>query len=429
MARGFGPTFGSGTTDIIKTGYSTALAIQHSVSAWVFINGTGGGNLGRIYEQNASGNPNPPSLGLTGNTATLLIAMPWTLTANNNAQWNASAPSTGAWHHLCMTYDGSSTSNKPSVYVNGVAVTVTQTVAPVGAYLPVSQQFVIGNVLAANRNWDGKLAEIGVWNSVILSASEAAALANRVPARFVRPSQLSLYFPLFGTQANEPDWGPSHVTQTITGTAKQNHAPVTTYVPPTPTSFSANAVITAVMTAYQGVNVASISVTESITTAMTSWQQANYAQLSMSELILAAITAYQQSDNAALSLTETITASMAAAQGTDLATISVNETIRTVLAGYQRSNYAALSAHEIIEASVNAFQSFDFARIIIPGSVERGYAATSNSLLFAAGSSNAMVYGADPSDSLASIASTGDQQVSSSSSSDGILYDTVINDE
>lgn len=38
----------------------------------------------------------------------------------------------GVWYHIVVTYDGSSTSNKPQIYINGVADTITTTTAPSG---------------------------------------------------------------------------------------------------------------------------------------------------------------------------------------------------------------------------------------------------------------------------------------------------------
>src|SRR4051794_15079476 len=53
-ARGFGSTLGSGTADSVATGYTTAASTTVSFSAWFYRNGAGGGNLGRIFDQNGA---------------------------------------------------------------------------------------------------------------------------------------------------------------------------------------------------------------------------------------------------------------------------------------------------------------------------------------------------------------------------------------
>ena len=43
----------------------------------------------------------------------------------------------GAWNHVVVTYDGTSTANNPVIYINGASVAVTRSTAPVGTYLLV----------------------------------------------------------------------------------------------------------------------------------------------------------------------------------------------------------------------------------------------------------------------------------------------------
>lgn len=208
MARGFGTTFGVGVTDGIVSTYAPSGigGSPISISAWVWINATGGGGFGKVVDVQAGA---------------------WTLGMNNsgsvmrfpNSGSTFTGPAFNGWHHILATHVSGA---KPIVYIDGVSVTTSSTAATLA-----SGPFTIGQASGGtNRNWDGKLAEIAVWNNVILTASEAVALSKGVPARFIRPSQITAYFPLFGLQASEPEWGPSHFTQTITGTALQNHAPV-----------------------------------------------------------------------------------------------------------------------------------------------------------------------------------------------------------
>lgn len=229
MSRGFGATFGVGSTDIIASGFTTAISALHSFSIWANINSAGGGNLGRMFAAGIGVNGTPDFF--VNTTAALNYSAPFNVT---RGQWSVTAPAISSWHHYAVVYDGSNSLNTPLIYVDGVSQVVGTTTAPVGIFNSTATAINIGNSSDSSRGWNGKLAEFSLWNGVLLTAAEIVALSKGMPALFVRPKQLSFYLPLFGTQANEPDWGPSHVTQTITGTKIQTHAPVTLWQPPTP---------------------------------------------------------------------------------------------------------------------------------------------------------------------------------------------------
>jgi hypothetical protein len=224
MARGFGSTYGAGTSDVISAGYSTGPASHLSFAFWYFKNGTGGGGFARPLDC-SGGTSNNWYLKLNS-SSTAVLFIPNNST-NGLASWTDNG--TGVWQHCCVTYDSTSNTNGPTVYVNGSAVGVTNSIA--GGMASITSNLLVGNSVAANRNWDGMIAEVGYWNGSILTASEAKALAKGIAPLFVRPSGLSLYLPLLGTGAGEPDWGPAHVTQSLTGTARRNHAPVSMWMP------------------------------------------------------------------------------------------------------------------------------------------------------------------------------------------------------
>ena len=52
MARGFGSTLGTGSSDKITSGYTTAASSTYSISAWIWVNGLGGANFGGITSSN-----------------------------------------------------------------------------------------------------------------------------------------------------------------------------------------------------------------------------------------------------------------------------------------------------------------------------------------------------------------------------------------
>jgi hypothetical protein len=227
MARGFGSTFGAGSTDKIACSYAASLGTKVSFSFWLYQHGAGGGSNGRILE-----------LG-TANTGTTLATISggfqfiYNFTGTKGV-WSYSSLTQNAWQHIVLSYDSSSTSNMPSVYVNGALQSMVTGQSPSGTSAPLSGAYLIGNRNDNSRNMDGMLAEFAVWSGTALTAGEAAALARGLPPLFVRPTSLSLYLPLYGTSSGEPDWGPSHGTQAITGAKKQNHAPASFWMPPSP---------------------------------------------------------------------------------------------------------------------------------------------------------------------------------------------------
>lgn len=95
---------------------------------------------------------------------------------------NSNPFSTGAWHHIVITYDNTSTSNDPVFYIDGSSVTVNELQAPVGTQVSKSNAITyIGNVLDITGSFkkalDGQVKDFRVYNRVI-SAAEVTTLYN-----------------------------------------------------------------------------------------------------------------------------------------------------------------------------------------------------------------------------------------------------------
>lgn len=142
---------------------------------------------------------------------------------------NVVAASTAAytanvWQHAAAVY---AATNSRVAYLNGGNSGTETTIAvPVGP-----NRTSIGRV---GRNvpfayLDGLVAEVGIWN-VALSASEIAALAQRVSPLHVQAANLVGYWPLYGVADPEPDYSGAVLNLTLaggTGTpAQADHAPV-----------------------------------------------------------------------------------------------------------------------------------------------------------------------------------------------------------
>jgi len=129
-------------------------------------------------------------------------------------------PSAGAWHHWAGTYNGETA----TLWINGVS-TATDTL-PSGnmAAAPAGTKTYIGNSYGApTRYWNGRLAEIGLWNRA-LGADDIAALADGfAPSLF--PRGLISYWPLMGRISPEPDWFGGQTGSLVNTPTAADHPP------------------------------------------------------------------------------------------------------------------------------------------------------------------------------------------------------------
>jgi Concanavalin A-like lectin/glucanases superfamily len=226
-ARGFGTTFGVGSTDEVNTGYTATPASTMTFAAWFYRNGAGGGSLGRIFDQN--GATATALVSVNDNTSSLAGTMAMLYGQSSaSAKWHWTTPSSNAWHHIAVTFNAGSSGNVPIVYIDGAAVSITTDQAFTGTgSAQTTGSYYIGNRADGTRNWDGKLSDFAYWN-VILTASQVKSLAQGASPMLIRPAALKIFLPLCGSQANEPDWA-SRLTQTITGTAGKSGNPAQPY--------------------------------------------------------------------------------------------------------------------------------------------------------------------------------------------------------
>jgi hypothetical protein len=222
-ARGIGATSGVGTTDSIETA-SLSWPSKFSFSGWYFANTLTGNTGPRLWDAIGTGFSTQTLFSTTGTILNFQTAF-----STTGGSWTVAAPSTGVWHNLVVTYDGTSTANTPTIYVDGVSQSVTTATAPVGTVSTGAANIYLGNTNLGTRNFDGSLAEFAFWTGQILSANEATALNRGASPLKIRASSLLVYLPLYGQLTNEPDWGPSHLAETIIGTKFHPHAPSQPY--------------------------------------------------------------------------------------------------------------------------------------------------------------------------------------------------------
>lgn len=217
MARGFGSTLGSGTTDNIDTGINTSSTNR----TWVVRinrNGAGGGTFGRAFEL-ANGATIIENLGWDNTSSQIVLNIGFTTT---NGTWRlAGASATNSWLTLAVSYNGGVVAGSVVAYSNGSVLTVTLSSPPVGTRRTAdgSNNLLIGNNPATSRNWDGRIAEFAVYDRV-LSVGEMISTSDPSLPPLSTTREGLIYYNRLIRDARDEIRGR---TQTITGTAVQPH--------------------------------------------------------------------------------------------------------------------------------------------------------------------------------------------------------------
>ena len=92
--------------------------------------------------------------------------------------WNGNGGvSLGEWFHFCLSYDASSTSNNPDLYINGVLQTLDNTTTPTGSAAVETSNKRIGSDASGTGNLDASLAHIKFITSTV-TAAQALEMCN-----------------------------------------------------------------------------------------------------------------------------------------------------------------------------------------------------------------------------------------------------------
>lgn len=157
--------------------FTSTDAAQTTVAAWVRADSNGGSNFPRIlvtpgcyYNFRFDGSANNNALDFATTT-----------TANGSTvdgEWLAPPDSigTGVWYHVAVSYDKSSPTNVPALYVNGVKVNVTKLTSPSVTPPSSAGTTYIGNRLDLTRDWDGLIDDLRIYNR-LLNDAEVQSLA------------------------------------------------------------------------------------------------------------------------------------------------------------------------------------------------------------------------------------------------------------
>lgn len=87
------------------------------------------------------------------------------------------SPTAGAWYHIVLTYDGSSTANAPSAYINNVLKTTVEVTAPSGTIAADTSYPLLVNATGGSGAFSPQMQDVRIYNR-ILSAQEIDILYN-----------------------------------------------------------------------------------------------------------------------------------------------------------------------------------------------------------------------------------------------------------
>ena len=94
--------------------------------------------------------------------------------------WTIPQPSANVWHHIGVIYDASSTANKPTIYLDGVAQTVSTTSTPVGSIVSNTDPYILGNSASGDRGWNGLIDNLYIYNAALTQAQIQATMNTGV---------------------------------------------------------------------------------------------------------------------------------------------------------------------------------------------------------------------------------------------------------
>lgn len=124
-------------------------------------------------------------------------------------------PSLDVWHHYLMVQNRGTPLN--SVWIDGVAQTLTPGTHDAGAYNNCPNQTIYFGNHPSGLYVQGAMAEMALFPGTLFGLNQAKALT--AGARVTEmPTKPSYYWPLFGADSPEPDYGGTRKSATVSGT-------------------------------------------------------------------------------------------------------------------------------------------------------------------------------------------------------------------
>lgn len=224
MARDFNGT----TDDITNTGYAAIDDIYTgggTLMVWLNPDTTGEGTTGRVICRFEGTFPNRTwDVNITPSGSNGLDF--FRDFSTTTGRWRISSIPLDTLQHYAVTYDDSSVSNDPNIYLDGSLQSESEESTPVGtAVADVStNDIVIGDIGNGTRTWDGLLAYVVLWDTTVPTTHIAAVAGGVHPFAIINESQ-QLHMELFN-DVTEPNFAVPIETAAVDGTTAVGGPPV-----------------------------------------------------------------------------------------------------------------------------------------------------------------------------------------------------------
>ena len=205
-AIGNGSASFNGTSDYIDAGSDSSVddiwTGGGTFTGWININSAGENNGGMFIVKRGSDSGGYISTkDPSGNTCKLRLAARW----DNWAQWTTTSRDLtyNEWIHIAVSYDNGSTSNNPTMYINGVSVDVTTVTTPSGTYESnASDDLYIGGEAGAFTT-DGFISQVGLWRGELTQAQIQSVMESTSYSKIPADVKSTLSAEL----VQDSDWG------------------------------------------------------------------------------------------------------------------------------------------------------------------------------------------------------------------------------
>jgi hypothetical protein len=124
--------------------------------------------------------------------------------------------SIGTWTAVGLGTTGSTTYTNTSIYFDGSEVSYGRNQNGSGSQTAVGDYSIGGRRYDDNRNFNGRIAHVAVWE-VKLSDADFASLGSGADPRTIRPDQLLAYWPLLDSDGDVDWWGQYDLTADADG--------------------------------------------------------------------------------------------------------------------------------------------------------------------------------------------------------------------
>lgn len=173
-------TISTAGTDFVNggTGSSINNLAQISISIWAKCTGTAGVNF--LISKNVSGYPNGWSLYFDIQSSTTAFLHFDRGFSSNAGGWRTLATfNHTTWHHYVITYDDTSTSNAPIIYIDGSPQTLFLSSTPAGTPTDDSAgSLYLGEDQSSTFNYNGEMSQMAILNRILSSTEVIDIFSN-----------------------------------------------------------------------------------------------------------------------------------------------------------------------------------------------------------------------------------------------------------